>query len=77
VGINKIVKNIEEAIKRNQETSAPANCKRLNRETPCAKIGYCTDCNSKDRICNDYVVIKRQGIKGRIKVIIASEDLGY
>lgn len=77
VGINKIVKNLEEAIKRNRETSAPANCKRLNKETPCAKLGYCMDCNSADRICNDYVLIKRQGIKGRIKVIIVNEELGY
>ena len=77
VGINKIVKNLEEAIKRNEETSAPANCKRLNKKTPCVKVGHCTNCNSSDRICNDYVLIRRQGIKGRIKVIISSEELGY
>ena len=77
VGINKIVKNLDEAIKRNREISAPANCKRLNKETPCAKVGYCMDCSSSDRICNDYVVIRRQGTKGRIKVIICNEQLGY
>lgn len=77
VGYNKIVKNIDEAIKRNREISAPANCKRLERKTPCAEVGYCMDCKSPDRICNDYVVIKRQGVKDRIHILIMEEDFGY
>ncbi|GAA0740056.1 lactate utilization protein [Clostridium oceanicum] len=77
VGTNKIVKDVDEAIERNREIAAPANAKRLNRATPCAKVGYCMDCKSKDRICNDYVLIRRQGNKGRIKVIIVGKQLGY
>ncbi|KPU27199.1 membrane protein [Caloranaerobacter sp. TR13] len=77
VGVNKIVKNIDEAIERNRELAAPANAKRLNRKTPCAEVGYCMDCMSPDRICNEYVVIKRQMQKGRIHVIIVNKDLGY
>lgn len=77
VGYNKIVKNIDEAIKRNREISAPANCKRLARKTPCAEVGYCMDCKSPDRICNDYVVIKRQAAKERIYILILEEDFGY
>ncbi|WP_050607999.1 lactate utilization protein [Clostridium niameyense] len=77
VGINKIVKDIKEAIRRNRTESAPANAKRLNRETPCSKVGYCMDCKSKDRICNEYTLIKRQVNKDRIHVIFLNEDLGY
>lgn len=77
VGINKIVKDLDDAIKRNRELAAPANTKRLNKNTPCAKVGYCMDCNSKDRICNDYVVIRRQSELGRIHVIIINKELGY
>lgn len=77
VGVNKIVKDVEDAVKRNKELSAPANCKRLSRKTPCAEIGYCMDCKSSDRLCNDYVLIKRQIVKGRIKVIIVGKELGY
>lgn len=77
VGINKIVRNLDEAIIRNREISAPANAKRLNRNTPCAQVGYCMDCNSTDRICNEYVVIRRQINQGRIHVIIINEELGY
>lgn len=47
IGINKIVKNMEEAETRLKTISAPANAKRLNLDTPCAKVGYCTDCNSQ------------------------------
>ncbi len=77
VGINKIVKDADEAVKRNKACSAPANAKRLNRNTPCTKVGYCMECSSPERICNDYVLIRKQGQKGRIKVIIVGKALGY
>lgn len=77
IGKNKIVKDINAAIERNKKTAAPLNAKRLHRNTPCAKLGYCVDCKTEDRICNEYTVIKRQAIKGRIKVIIVNKELGY
>lgn len=77
VGINKIVSNIEEAIQRNKNYTAPANAKRLEKNTPCAKVGYCMDCNCSDRICNEYTVISRQGQKDRIHVLILNEEVGY
>lgn len=77
VGVNKIVKNIDEAIKRNKDISGPANAKRLNLQTPCAKVGYCMDCESKDRICCEYTVIKRQRNENRIHVIFVNDNLGF
>jgi L-lactate utilization protein LutB len=77
VGINKLVKNIEEAKLRVRQYAAPIDAKRLNRDTPCTKLGYCVDCKSSNRICNDFVTISGQFIKGRIKVIIIGEQLGY
>lgn len=76
-GINKIVKNIEEAEKRVSNYSAPIDAKRLGKNSPCTTLGYCIDCKSPDRICNDFVIIKGQFIKGRIKVIIVGKPLGY
>lgn len=76
-GINKIVPTLEDAIKRNETISAPANAKRLNKNTPCTKVGYCMNCNSKERICSEYTVIKRQSIKERIHVIFLNKDIGY
>ncbi len=75
--VNKIVEDIEEAELRVETMAAPANAKRLDRKTPCAEVGYCMDCNSPDRICRNYTVIKSQGAKGRIHVIFTSEATGY
>ncbi len=76
-GINKIVKDIEEAEKRVRNYAAPIDAKRLNKDTPCTTLGYCVDCKSSNRICNDFTIIRGQFIKNRIKVIIVGEQLGY
>lgn len=76
-GINKIVKDIDEAEKRVRNYSAPIDAKRLNKNTPCTTLGYCIDCKSPSRICNDFVVIRGQFVKGRIKVIFVGKQLGY
>ena len=77
VGVNKIVSDVEEAIKRNKEISGPANAKRLNTATPCAKVGKCMDCSSNDRICCEYTLIKRQRTSNRIHVIFVNESIGF
>ncbi|MTI69226.1 MAG: lactate utilization protein [Firmicutes bacterium] len=76
-GVNKIVKDLDDAIKRNREIAAPANTKRLDMNTPCKEVGYCMDCSSEQRICSDYVVMGKQLIKDRVHVIIVNKDLGY
>ncbi len=76
-GINKIVKDVDEAIKRNKAISAPMNAKRLNKKTPCTKVGYCMNCNSPERICNEYTLIKKQRSDERMHVIFLNENLGY
>ena len=77
VGTNKIVKDMDEAVKRVREIAAPLNTKRLNRKTPCTKVGHCMDCSSPERICNEYTVIKRQRDKNRMHVIFINENTGY
>lgn len=77
VGVNKIVKNIEQAVSRNRAISGPANAKRLNLSTPCVKTGQCMECNSEDRICCEYTVIKRQRNPKRMHVIFINDTLGF
>ncbi|VYU65683.1 lactate utilization protein [Clostridium tertium] len=76
-GVNKIVKNIDEAVNRNRQVSGPANAKRLNKLTPCTKVGYCMDCRTSDRICREFTIISSQGDKDRMHVIFVNEELGY
>ena len=77
VGKNKVVKNIDEGIKRISEKAAPPNTKRLNHNTPCAKTGKCEDCRSQERICNILSIVQFQRDPNRIHVIIVNEELGY
>lgn len=77
VGVNKIVKDLDEAIRRNKEICAPANARRLNTATPCAKVGYCMNCSSEDRICCEYTIIKRQRTANRMHVIFINDILGF
>jgi len=76
-GINKLVRNKEEAEKRVRNYAAPIDAKRLNKDTPCTKLGRCVDCKSPNRICNDFVIITGQFVKDRIKVIIVAKSLGF
>lgn len=76
-GLNKLVRNLEEAQNRARNYAAPIDAKRLDRDTPCTKIGRCVDCKSTNRICNDFVTITGQFVKERIKVILVGKSLGY
>lgn len=76
-GINKIVNTVEEAVSRARQISAPLDAKRLNKNTPCTKIGKCVDCKHEQRICNDFVLITGQFIKDRIKVILINQSYGF
>lgn len=77
VGTNKITKDSSEAFKRARQIAAPFDAKRLEKDTPCTKIGKCVDCKSKNRICNDFVMISRQFDPNRIHVIIIDGNFGY
>ncbi len=76
-GINKIVTDLHAAVDRLETVASPANCVRLNKNTPCAKTGRCGHCLSPDRICNDYVIMAHQRDKDRIKVIFIADEFGY
>lgn len=76
-GYNKIVPDVEHAVERVKTIAAPANAKRLNCATPCAAVGKCMDCKGDARICCNYVLMSRQRIASRVKVILVGEELGY
>lgn len=87
-GKNKIVKDLDEAIKRVKTVAAPKNTVRLGLETYCSKQGKCVSltkenpsmcdgCASGGRICCSYTVMGMQRNKGRVKVILVDEPLGF
>ena len=76
-GMNKVTKDVEEGFKRTRVCACPPNGVRLNKSTPCAKIGRCGECMSEECMCNQFVVTRRSGHKGRIKVFLVGEELGF
>ncbi len=77
VGRNKICADLEDAMFRVKNYAAPVNCMNLDKKTPCAKAGFCHDCSSPDRICNYWTITEKSFTKGRIKIILVNEDLGF
>lgn len=87
-GYNKIVKDLKEAELRVKTEAAPPNCVRLDCDTYCKSKGECVSLSKADRqmsdgcagdgrICCNYLISAQQRHKGRIKVIIVGEELGY
>lgn len=77
VGRNKLVADLGEAMERIRDYAAPVNTMRLDMKTPCRKTGRCHDCDSPQRICNHWTINERCFPKGRIKVILVNEELGF
>lgn len=77
VGMNKVVKSVEDAISRTRNEAAPVNAQRFGIDTPCVKTGVCFDCKSPDTICCQTLITRYSKIKGRIKVILVNEALGF
>ncbi len=75
-GMNKVVTNVDDGIRRVRNMATPPNTVRLNRDTPCAVTGRCADC-LENSICCQIVVTRKSMIPGRIKVILVGEELGY
>jgi L-lactate utilization protein LutB len=87
-GYNKIVRDLHEAEVRVKTEAAPPNCVRLDCATYCKEKGECVSltkpgsqmydgCSGDGRICCNYLISAQQRHKGRIKVILVGEELGY
>ena len=77
VGMNKICKDVDGAMKRARNIAAPVNAQRFGLSTPCAKTGSCMDCKSPDTICCQFLMTRFSKHADRIHVILVNEELGY
>ena len=87
-GVNKIVKDVNEALVRIREMCAPLNARRHFEKhhrpwygsLPCVQSATCTDynCEHERKICNITVVIEGNSMhqEGRMNVVLVGEDLG-
>ena len=78
VGRNKLVDGTpQDAIERVKAWATPPNSKRLNFKTPCASTGFCSDCNSPDRLCRVTTVIDRKPRFTDLHVLVVNADMGF
>lgn len=77
VGMNKIVKTEADAMSRARNEAAPINAQRFGIDTPCSKNGICFDCKSPQCICCQILTTRFSRIKGRFKIILVDENLGF
>ena len=75
--LNKVMPDLDSAIKRARNVAAPENAQRFPLDTPCRKAGTCGDCHGDDCICAQLLITRVCRPKGRIKIIFCGEDLGF
>ena len=76
VGMNKVVKDVDVAMSRARNESAPINAQRFSLDTPCSKTVACFDCKSPDTICCQFLITRYSRHKDRIHVILVNDTLG-
>ena len=77
VGMNKVAKDVDAAMKRARGEAAPINAQRFNLNTPCVKTGSCMNCKSPDTICCQFLITRYSRHKDRIHVILVNDNLGF
>ena len=77
VGMNKITKDVDSAMKRARKVAAPINAQRFGLSTPCTATGSCMDCKSPDTICCQILITRYSKHKDRIHVILVNDNLGF
>lgn len=77
VGMNKIRKDVDEALERVKHYAAPLNNKRINTNNPCTVSGTCSECTTKTRICRVYSILRRKPSLSDTTVVIIGEALGF
>ena len=77
-GRNKLVDGTaHDAILRVKNWATPPNSRRLSFKTPCASTGFCSDCNSPDRLCRVTSIIDRKPRFTDVRVLVVNADLGF
>jgi len=76
-GRNKLVEGtVQDAVQRVKNYATPPNAKRLNFNTPCAHTGFCSNCNSPQRLCRVTTVIDRKPRFTDLHVLVVNADMG-
>ena len=78
-GTNKLVPDLAAAFERIRNTAAVEECRKLDKNTPCARTGRCDNdaCRGPERQCGKILIIENEKIAGRITLLLVGEPLGF
>jgi L-lactate utilization protein LutB len=78
-GTNKLVPDLAAAFERIRNTAAVQECRKLEKDTPCARTGRCDNdaCRGPERQCGKILIIENEKIPGRITLLLLAEPLGF
>ena len=78
-GANKLVPDLASAFERIRNTAAVQECRKLEKDTPCARTGRCDNdaCRGPERQCGKILIIENEKIPGRITLLLLAEPLGF
>lgn len=77
VGMNKVSRDLESAMKRIKQDAVIPNVLRLGIESPCSKSGVCSQCICDETVCGQILVTRYNRVKDRVSVILVGESLGF
>jgi tripeptide aminopeptidase len=76
-GMNKIVTDLDIALKKARLDATVPNTFRTNSKAPCHFTGKCIECTMSDTLCGQILITRFCKPKNRIKVILVGENLGF
>ena len=76
-GMNKIVTDLDVALKKARLDATVPNTFRTNSKAPCHFTGKCIECTMSDTLCGQILITRFCKPKNRIKVILVGENLGF
>ena len=76
-GANKIVDDLEAALKRIRQVCAPLALRESGAPLPCVQNGICGDCRSESRLCRATVILDCKPLLTDTTVLVVGEDLGF
>lgn len=78
-GLNKIVPTLTDALERIRVVAAIQEARRVGRTPPCTEDGVCHnyECYPPERQCGKILIIEKEGVPGRMTVVLVGEHHGY
>lgn len=76
-GMNKVVTDLDVALRKIRLDATVPNTFRFNIKTPCHLTGKCSECTMPDTMCGQILVTRYSKPQNRIKVILVGDQLGF